>query len=109
MFLAWLKGKWRWVLGAFAGLSAIVLVALAGRRATGGEIRAAVARRKLQDAVNDWKAKEMAAVKLKGESIKLAEDYMAVELETAAAKEKAGALSISDRDAELKRRGLLKD
>lgn len=107
--LEWLKARWRWVLGLLAGLSAIVLVALAGRRATGVEISQAVARRKLQDAVNGWKVREAQAAKLKAESVKLAEDYMAVELETAAKKEAAGALSPDARDDELRKRGLLKD
>jgi hypothetical protein len=94
-----------WLIAGAAVLLALAGAWLAGRGMTAGEIRAALARRLLQETSEAWQQAEKRAADLKARSQQLAEQYLTEQLSADARKKKIDALSDTDVRAELERRG----
>jgi hypothetical protein len=101
---AWIKSK----AGYVAAVLGIVLAALVTRSLSKSEIKAALALRRLTDAVKSHEAAQAHADALEQKADTLAEALLAEELELAARKKEADALSVDAIIADLRRRGLIK-
>lgn len=106
--MPWYQRYKSFLIGLAISVAAVVLAALAGRRLTGQELRAALAKRRLEDTTKALELAEAKAAQLKTQGEALAEQLLTEELILAAKKKEANAMDPGAVIVDLQSRRLIK-